>query len=89
MIATFFGSVKYRIPTSISTAGIMGLLQLITGICLIPFLTADLIYFYDIRSHPCLLIESNHILLGQVLFVDAYTKIAIYVAMWFCNAVST
>ena len=88
MFIGLFNRAKYTIPTSLSTKGIMGLLQLITGFCLIPFVSADLSFFYDIADYPCLAIPSQNMTLGFFLYVDAYSKIAIYVAIWFCNAVA-
>ena len=67
----------------------MILLQIITGVLLIPFVSASLSFVYDINDYPCLDIRTQYLTLRYWLAVDAYIKIAIYVGVWFINAVST
>lgn len=66
----------------------MVLLQIITGVGLIPFVSADLSYAYD-PGYACLDIASNNLNLRSWLEVDAFVKIAVYVATWFFTAIAT
>ena len=67
----------------------MVLLQLLTGLCLIPFVSASLSFVYDLDDYACLNIPSNNLTLRYWLAVDAYVKIAVYVSTWFFNAIAS
>lgn len=65
------------------------MIQVISSFLLNPFIIADLLYYYSSDPDPCLNIFALPFLtLKEWLFVDAYTRMAIFVAMWFFSALA-
>lgn len=80
---------KCKIQTQMENKSLIFLVQVISGIFLIPFIVVDLDWAYNGDQGPCLDTVVSNVSLRGWFVVDAATKIAIYTALWFFSALST